>query len=143
MFCSLENAKSFKETPEELITLVKENLPKECDTRGMEDFDVELNGRWYVLCEVEEDDIISEGKWESGGTTYQLVEFDKAIESYPCGKSITNEYDLLVYVGFGRSGSYFSDWYYEYDKPELKRIEIEVVPEQVIPEHEEISIKSL
>ncbi len=143
MFCNLENAKSFKETSNELINLVKENLPAECDTRGMENFEFEFNSRGYTLCEVEEDDIISEGKYENGGTTYQLVEFDKAVASYPCAKSITNEYDLLVYAGFSRSGSYFSEWEYEYYEPELKRINIEVVAEQVIPEHEEIFIKSL
>ncbi len=143
MFCSLEEVKNFEVANEGLIKLVKENLPEECSPRNMECFEFEFSGRGYALSEVSEDDVINEGKYENGGTTYQLLEFDKTIEDYPCAKSITNEYDLLVYIGFSRVGSYFTDWEYEYYEPEFSRVEIEIIPEQIIPEHEEIAIKSL
>jgi len=143
MFCDVEEAKRFKATSEELIKLVKENLPEECSPRYMECIEFEIGNKSYALSEVEEDDVISEGKYEDGGTTYQLVEFDKTIASYPCIKSITGEYDLLVYVGFSRCGSYFSDWEYEYCEPLLQQITIETVPEQIMPEHDEIKVKYL
>jgi len=128
---------------EELIELVRESLPDDCTSRNMEVLEFELNGLSYAFCEVKTDEIVSDGKYENGGNTYQLLEFDKTIISYPCTKSITNTYDLLVYVGFSRTGSYYTDWYYEYDKPELQRVKVATVPEEVIPEHDEVCVEFL
>ena len=39
-----------------------------------------------------------------------------------------------------RSGSYFSDYYYEYEKPEVHKIVKKVIPEQIIPERTVVTI---
>lgn len=143
MFCNLEDVKNFKVTSEELIQKVKESLPNKCTSREMEIFEFDHNGKSFALCEVESDEIVSDGKYENGGNTYQLIEFNKRIVDYPCGESITNEYDLLIYVGFYRTGSFFTEWNYEYDFPVIKRIVTKPVPEQIIPAHDEIYIEKL
>lgn len=58
--------------------------------------------------------------------------------SYPCNNNIIDKFDLILTVPVTRSGSYFSEYNYYYNKPLLSLVEIEQIPEQVIPAHEEI-----
>jgi len=130
----------FVEPSEEIISLLKEKCKsvKSGDNNYADrgELDFELNGFGYSLCEYEEDDISDEGKYQYGGTTYQLVEFDKSIESYPNGNSTMKEFNLFIYVGFSRSGSYYSDYYYDYDSPSLSKVEMKHIERQVIEAHD-------
>jgi len=130
----------FVEPSEEIVSLLKEKCKNvqcvEPNYAEHGELDFELNGFGYSLCEYEEDDISDEGKYQYGGTTYQLVEFDKSIESYPDGNSTTKEFNLFIYVGFSRSGSYYSDWYYMYDEPTISKVEMKHVERKVIEAHD-------
>lgn len=130
----------FVEPSEEIVSLLKEKCSnvKSGDNNYADrgELDFELNGLGYSLCEYDEEDISDEGKYQYGGTTYQLVEFDKSIESYPNGKSTTKEFNLFVYVAFSRSGSYYSDWYYSYEKPIIQTVEMKHIERQVIEAHD-------
>ena len=103
----------------------------------------EFNGINYGLIEVGEQPVTDEGKYQYGEETYQFVEFDKTITSYPCEKYIIKKFNLFVDEEWSRSGSYFSDYYYEYEKPSLFSYEVTIVPEVVIPEHEEAVVKNI
>jgi len=100
------------------------------------ELDFESNGFSYSLIEYDEDDISDEGKYQYGSTTYQLVEFDSKICSYPNELSTIKEFNLFVRVNFSRSGSYFSDWYYSYEIPEILIVEVKHIERQVIEEHD-------
>jgi hypothetical protein len=130
----------FVEPSEEIVSLLKEKCKNvdgdDRDYVDRGDLDFELNGFGYSLCEFSSDSIQDEGKYQHGGTTYQLVEFDKFIESYPNKKSTTKEFNLFVYVGFSRSGSYYSDWYYMYDEPTVSKVEMKHVERKVIEAHD-------
>lgn len=138
----LEEVSKFAKASDALIKNVKDNLPSEGENNEMEGFSFEFNGKNYAAIKVDNDEVISEGKYENGGSTYQLVEYDKEIASYPCEKSITAKYDISIYVSWYRTGSYYSDWYYSYDTPIIQRFFIKDVPEQIISAHKEVVLKN-
>jgi len=140
---SISEVESFKHADSELLARLIDNLPKESEENEMEELHFEMNGSHFSVVEVDEDDCVSDGKYENGGTHYQLVEFDKTIKSYPCDESIVAKYNVEIFVGWYRTGSYYTDWYYMYDEPTVYQIQLETVPEQIIPEHQEVVIKPL
>ena len=87
---------------------------------------------------IAEDNIEDEGKYQNGGTHYQLVSYDPNITNYSSEESITSYYDIEVYIGYYRTGSYYTDWFYTYDIPTIHRIVIEEVAEVIIPAHKEV-----
>lgn len=144
----VDEIKGFVVPNEDLITRLENTIFNERHNKD-EDYSVcerlrfDFDGINYALIEVYEDSISDEGKYQYGGEIYQLVEFDKAIASYPCEKSITKKFNLFVRENWSRSGSYFSDYYYEYEEPSLFSYEVTIVPEVVIPEHEEVVVKTI
>lgn len=72
---------------------------------------VELNGIKFSYEEFDELQIEDEGKYQYGGTIYSIGILDEEK-----GYGIK---DTLFYIrqDFIRSGSYFSDYYYEYEEP--------------------------
>ena len=103
----------------------------------------EFNGINYGLIEVGEQQVTDEGKYQYGGETYQFVSFNSNKKSYPRNSNIIDKFNLFVDEGWSRSGSYFSDYYYEYDCPSLFSYDVTIVPEVVIPEHEEVVVKTI
>lgn len=140
---NLKDALTFTKASEELIQAIKEYLHGESEDNKVEDLNIQFNGEHYSVIEVEEDDVVSEGKYENGGITYQLIKYDATIYNYPCEENILEKYDIQIYLSWYRTGSYYSDWYYSYDAPILQRIIIKDVPEVVIPAHQEVEIKKL
>lgn len=49
-------------------------------------------------------------------------------------------FDIAVTSQMTRSGSYFSDYYYEYEDLEVNKIIKKVIPKQVIPERTVITL---
>ena len=47
----------------------------------------------------------------------------------------THKYDIAVTQYIIRSGSYFSEYYYEYAPLEVRQLVQKVIPQQIIPEH--------
>ena len=144
----VDEVKGFVVPNEDLITrlentIFNERHNKEEEYSVCEGLIFKFNGINYGLIEVGEQQVTDEGKYQYGGETYQLVEFDKTITSYPCDKSITKKFNLFVDEGWSRSGSYFSDYYYTYEEPSLFSYDVTIVPEVVIPEHEEVVVKTI
>lgn len=141
----LEDALTFTKASDELLKTIKEHLPgkSEYNEIEIEGFKFEFRGECYSVTEIEEDDVISEGKYESGGTRYQLVKYDNTVCNYPCDENILEKYDVQIYITWYRTGSYYSDWYYSYDAPTIQRIKIVDVPEVIIPAHQEVKVEDI
>ena len=143
----LNEALKFAHASDELIEALKEHLPNEdmCEHNLIERNGCEFifNDEYYDLVEVGEDPIEDEGKYQYGGTYYQLVKYDNNITPWPSDKSILEKYNIEVYLPYNRSGSYFFEYYYEYGIPTLQRITIIDVPEVIISAHQEVKTESI
>lgn len=147
MTYELEKALKFEHASNELIEELKKYLPDEdmCEHNLIEreGCNFKFNGEYYSLVETGEDPIEDEGKYQYGGTYYQLVKYDKNISSWPSSASILGKYDIEVYLPYSRSGSYYSDYFYMFDIPTVSRITIVDIPEVVIPAHQEVKTETI
>lgn len=142
---SVNDVKSFKHISDNLLEDVKNKLetwPNYCENdkieRGEMDFEKDRVSYGYLY--IGESSWDDEGKYQYQDITYQLVAYNPENQSYPCGDNIIDKFDLILNVPVTRSGSYFSEYSYYYDKPGLSIVEIEQIPEKVIPAHEEVKI---
>ena len=85
-----------------------------------------IDGVEYGLDIVDEGDWIDEGKYQYKDVTGILCE---TLED----GSVT-KYDIAVTQYITRSGSYFSEYYYEYDPLQVDQLVQKVIPQQIIPE---------
>ena len=99
----------------EKIKDILANISAEC----AEDDVVELDGIKYYLEEKEDKGWKSEGKWETNYYIYELI-CDDGDDILPTG----------VFIGQGRSrsGSYYSEYYYEFEELEI----VEQVEETIV-----------
>ena len=134
---TVEEVKSFKEVSEELLKTLQENLPNE---DSCEDVCFTLNDCRFALKYVTADDVIDEGKYSYGCNYFQLVSYDNKKTSYPTEKNIIDKFNVIVSNSYSKCGSYFSEYEYYYDTPQIGKILLKVVPEIIIPEHEEVDI---
>lgn len=94
------------------IDLYKEICELFAEEETVEKIDfVELNGIKYSYEEVEELSTEDDGKYQFGGTIYAI-----GVLKEEDGYGIV---EPLFYIeqDFARCGSYFSDYYYEYESP--------------------------
>lgn len=117
-----------KEVFDKISELANLDYDSESDIveRGFLDFKLGDNVYWFSYFDKE--DIDDDGKYQYGASNYQLMQ----------NKSPMN---LFVCVGFCRSGSYFTEYYYEYYKPEVYTVVIEDIPEIIIPAHKNCTFK--
>lgn len=142
---TVEELKECKHASDELVDAVKNSIDNiwkgYSEHNWLEDgFRVEHDGISYSVIEVDESSWDDEGKYQYQDITYQLVSYNREIESYPCDESIIDKYDLFFDLPVTRSGSYFSDYLYEYDRPVISRGIIEHIPVKIIPAHEEVKM---
>lgn len=140
---TVEDIKKCKHTTNDLIKEVENRLddwPSYCEEDLLENgkVDFEYHNTSYGFLVVDESSWDDEGKYQFQNITYQLVSYNSTEIPYLCEDNILNKFDLILNVSVTRSGSYFSDYNYSYDKPILSIIEIEQIPEQIIPAHEEV-----
>lgn len=77
-------------------------------------------------------DIVEESNWDDQGK-YQY----KYVTGILCKSSedgSVTKYDIAVTQYITRSGSYFSDYYYDYDPLQVDQLVQKVIPQQIIPE---------
>lgn len=136
----VEDVLKFKHASDELINAAKAFWSGEDISN--EDFeDLDFEGKHFSLIQIGKDGVTNNGKYEDGGEYWQLVEFKPTDTiSYCDENNIVAKYDIQVYSGWYRSGSYFSDWTYEYDDAVYSRITLKDVPEVIIPAHKEVTI---
>ena len=76
--------------------------------------------------------IIDETNWDDQGK-YQYKDVTGILCEILEDGSVT-KYDVAVTQYITRSGSYFSDYYYDYDPLQVDQLVQKVIPQQIIPE---------
>ena len=93
----------------------------------LEDIGEEVNGTNYGVKVIDEGDWIDEGKYQYRTDIGVLCEFDDKW-------NVVKMFDIAVTSEITRSGSYFSEYNYEYDNLVVNKIIKKVIPKQIIPE---------
>ena len=117
-----------KEILDKVMELVENSDESEDDVVEKGFLDFKLNDKNYKFSYLGEESIDDCGKYQYGASNYQLTEGE-------------NKFNLFIRSGFSRSGSYFTDYHYSYDKPEVYIAEIKEIPEVVIPAHKKCEFK--
>lgn len=104
----------------------------------LEDFTVLIDNINFAFICIQESGWDDQGKYQYSSIDYQLVSYNHSKRSYPTDDNILEYYDFIFTQHISKSGSYFSDFYFEYDKPEPYKLKEVIVPEVIIPEHIEI-----
>ena len=91
-----------------------------------EELGATINGVEYGL------DIVDESNWDDQGK-YQYKDVTGILCKSLEDGSVT-KYDIAVTQYITRSGSYFSDYYYDYDPLQVDQLVQKVIPQQIIPE---------
>ena len=76
--------------------------------------------------------IVDETNWDDQGK-YQFKDVKGVLCKILEDDSVT-KYDIAVTQYITRSGSYFSDYYYDYDPLQVDQLVQKVIPQQIIPE---------
>lgn len=146
----VEDVKNFKVADEDLIKCVVDAIQKACDeydeeTNIIEECLVKINynGINFDFISLSTSDWDDQGKYQYQNEYYQLVSFDNSEKSWVTKDNIIDKYDLCVDVPVSRSGSYFTEYYYTYEKPMIYFSEIKHVEEVIIPAHDEVTMRYL
>lgn len=100
----------------------------------LEDIGEEVNGNNYGIKVLDEGDWIDEGKYQYRTDIGVLCEFD--------GKwNVVKMFDIAVTSEITRSGSYFTDYNYDYDDLGVNKIINKVIPKQIIPERTVVTLE--
>lgn len=97
---------------------------------NLEDFSYTYNDKIYGFKEVGEDNWDDQGKYQYKNEDGQLIEMDKNYNEIQA-------FNFGVSRSISRSGSYFTDYYYEKDPYEMYEITEVLIPEVIIPAHTE------
>lgn len=126
MELTVEKVKKYTKVSQELLQELQDFITAHANSEVdlMEDFVMIYDGKNYSF------EQIGESPWDDQGK-YQYQDIDYILKD-----ENGNYMNILAKVGVIRSGSYFSDYYYEYDVPTLYIITTKTEPEVIIPEHE-------
>lgn len=100
----------------------------------LEDIGEEVNGVNYGVKVLDEGDWIDEGKYQYRTDIGVLCEFDEKW-------NVVKMFDIAATSEITRSGSYFSEYNYEYDNLAVNKIIKKVIPKQIIPERTVITLE--
>lgn len=140
MKLTVEQVKNLKNADDNLIAALRKEIPNSYygERNPLDELMFDHNGERFTLCEHECTPWDDDGKYSFRTEYYQLCSYNPDIENYLCDQSKTGEYDILVSIGATKSGSYFSEYYYEYSDITIEKVKLSHVPEVVIPEHDEV-----
>ena len=99
----------------------------------LEEVSGEVNGKRYGFHIVEEGNWDDEGKYQFRNDIGILCEYD---EDWTAIKM----FNIAATSAMTRCGSYFSEYYYEYDKLTVNKVIKKIIPKQIIPEREVITL---
>lgn len=142
----VEEVENFAKINLDVIEVFKNQLSSydfDSEDSSIEELEFEFNGINYALRSNGRDDWISDGKYENTTENYQLISYDNSEIKYPCSKNIIDYYNLIISQDVSRTGSYYTDWYYSYYKPDINVVETVTVAEVVIPEHDEVVYRAV
>lgn len=100
----------------------------------LEDIGEEVNSTNYGVKVIDEGDWIDEGKYQYRMDIGVLCEFDDKW-------NVVKMFDIAVTSEITRSGSYFSEYNYEYDNLVVNKIIKKVIPKQIIPERTVVTLE--
>lgn len=100
----------------------------------LEDIGEVVNGSNYGVKVLDEGDWIDEGKYQYRTDIGVLCEFDDKW-------NVVKMFDIAVTSEITRSGSYFTDYNYDYEDLEVNKIIKKVIPQQIIPERTVITLE--
>lgn len=116
---------------DELIEMSLEDAKKiveEFDNESsLEDIGQEINGINYGV------NVLNEGSWEDGGKYQYRTDIGVLCEC-DVNWNIVKIFNIAVTSNVIRSGSYFSEYNYEYEDLEVNKIIKKVILKQIIPE---------
>jgi len=128
---NLEFAKNMKETSNELLGKLKEEVKKsynrnyEDNENYLDNVSFSFENKEYIL-EFYNDDWIDEGKYQFRNEFYFLT-----TSSY-------ETHNIMISLPVIRTGSYYSCYEYQYEEPSYNKIKIKEIPERIIPAHETV-----
>ena len=98
------------------------------ENRDVEDQQITVSGIKYGFKIIENTGWEDDDKYDFKTTISQLVSYDEKW-------NVIDKFDIYVEQHSSRTGSYYTDWYLNYDEIErIKRVE-KIISEQIIPEH--------
>ena len=100
----------------------------------LEDIGEEVNGTNYGVKVLDKGGWIDEGKYQYKTDMGVLCEFDDKW-------NIVKMFDIAITSEIIRSGSYFTDYNYEYEDLEVNKIIKKVIPQQIIPERTVVTVE--
>lgn len=100
----------------------------------LEDIGDEVNGVNYGVKVLSEGDWIDEGKYQYKIDIGVLCEYNDKW-------NVKKMFNIAVTSEITRSGSYFSDYNYDYDDLVVNKIIKKVVPQQIIPERTVVTLE--
>lgn len=100
----------------------------------LEDIGEEVNGSNYGVKVLDEGDWIDEGKYQYRTDIGVLCEYDEKW-------NVVKMFDIAVTSEITRSGSYFSEYNYEYEDLKVNKIIKKVIPQQIIPERTVVTLE--
>lgn len=122
---------------EELVHMDLEEAKKivsHFDNEGWyEELGATVDGAEYRL------DIVEDGDWDDQGK-YQCKDVTGILYKIAEDGSII-KYDIAVTQYITRSGSYFSEYNYEYEPLQVDQLVQKVIPQQIIPERTIVTFK--
>ncbi len=100
----------------------------------LEDIGEEVNSSNYGVKVLDEGDWVDEGKYQYRTDIGVLCEFDDKW-------NVVKMFDIAVTSEITRSGSYFTDYNYDYDDLRVNKIIKKVIPKQIIPERTVVTLE--
>ena len=114
------------------LETAKEIVKQFDEVTWLEDVGCEFNGERYGTEALLESDWDDQGKYQYQEEYGLLCKLDESC-------NVVEKYDICIVNDVTRSGSYFSEYYYE-NEFRAEQIVKKVIPEVVIPEHTVITI---
>lgn len=104
----------------------------------LEDVGGEVNGKEYYF------KIVDEGNWDDEGKYQYKTDIGLLYMMEHNGEDdMATTFDIAVSLDVIRSGSYFSEYYYEFDEPRVSKVIKKIIPKQIIPESEVITLEEM
>ena len=100
----------------------------------LEDIGDEVDGVNYGVKVLDEGDWVDEGKYQYRTDIGVLCKYDDKW-------NVVKMFDIAVTSEITRSGSYFTDYNYDYEDLEVKKIVKKVIPKQIIPERTVVTLE--
>ena len=121
------NVKDLKEIDKELL----KKIIKEVETgKDLEDYEIETDDKLFIFrC-------VDRGEWKDDGCgKYFSQEKIYVLELVDEDFKTIEKYNVILTQFSSKTGSYYTDWHYEYEDMSIMHLCEKVIPEQIIPEH--------